>query len=192
AQHPVITGGLAEFQDIGPQRAVAALGVTPGLRVLDFCAGGGGKSLALAALGAQVTAHDSAPSRMKDLAKRAARAQAAVRLGLEAGVPPFDLVVCDVPCSGSGAWRRAVEGKWQLTPEALAGLVELQRSIVAEAAAHLRPGGRLAYMTCSLLKAENEEQALYFSERYALQRMYQFTPLDGADGFFHAEFAAPG
>jgi 16S rRNA (cytosine967-C5)-methyltransferase len=190
--------GLVELQDAASQALVEALGPTPAgaARTLDYCAGGGGKALALAAAGwGPVFAHDADAGRMRDLPERAARA--GVRIGvLGPGKPsaqgPFDLVLCDVPCSGSGAWRRQPEAKWTLTPAALDRLCRLQADILDEAARLVAPGGRLAYATCSMLRAENEDQALAFLSRAPgwrpeLQR--RWSPLQGGDGFGLAIFA---
>jgi len=186
--------GLIEFQDIGSQRAVAALGDLTGLSVLDYCAGGGGKSLAFAAAGASITAHDRDPRRMSDLAPRAKRAQAAIRQKTAADLERalFDVVACDVPCSGSGAWRRAVDTKWTLTPDQLSDMVAIQRQIVEAALQYVKPGGRLVYMTCSLFALENIAQAAWISETLQIDliEQQQMTPLDGGDGFFVAVFQA--
>lgn len=184
--------GLVELQDAASQAVVAALPRTGG-RVLDYCAGGGGKALAIAALDprADIIAHDAAPRRMADLPARAARAGARVALADAAGVAraaPYDLVLCDVPCSGSGAWRRAPEGKWRLDAAALAGLFHTQAQILDRAAGLVAPGGTLAYATCSLLADENETQADAFLGRaggaFRAGRRLRLTPLDGGDGFF--------
>jgi 16S rRNA (cytosine967-C5)-methyltransferase len=180
--------GLVELQDAASQAVIAALPELTGRRVLDYCAGGGGKALALAARGADVTAHDADPARMRDLPDRAARAQANIALqnkpnGL------FDLVLTDVPCSGSGAWRRAPEGKWALTPARLVQLQELQAQILAEAWEQVRPGGHLAYATCSMFGVENDLQVAAFVDQTACATLLwqrHFTPLEGGDGFFVA------
>ncbi|MEM9438183.1 MAG: RsmB/NOP family class I SAM-dependent RNA methyltransferase [Pseudomonadota bacterium] len=192
AQHSLYLEGLVELQDLGSQIAMEALEIAQGSRVLDFCAGGGGKALAAAAQGAQVTAHDAMPARMGDLPTRAARAGAEIDLAPPRGA--YDYVICDVPCSGSGAWRRSPSGKWQLGPDDLARLVALQRSIVREALGFLRPGGCLAYMTCSLLQVENRDQRDFLLDasvsgaQLSLLRDAQLTPLDGSDGFYYAVF----
>ena len=187
------SGGLVELQDFSPQRAVEALPLHDGMRVLDYCAGGGGKTLAMAARADLVlTAHDAIPARMKDLPARAARAGIAVTqadTGALAKMPPFDLVLTDVPCSGTGTWRRAPEAKWTLTPARLAALVATQADILDRAGALVRPGGVLAYMTCSLLEAENGDQIAAYLARaphYRLDRERRFGPLDGGDGFYLA------
>lgn len=184
--------GLVELQDAASQAVVAALGVQPGMRVLDYCAGGGGKTLALAADGAAVTAHDIDPGRMRDLPERAKRAGVHPRVlsgAAVAGAAPFDMVFADAPCSGSGAWRRAPEGKWRLTRARLDELVTLQARILDDIAGWVAPGGRLAYATCSLLEAENGAQVRGFLDRapgWRLDTERRFTPQDGGDGFYVA------
>ncbi|MTH64938.1 RsmB/NOP family class I SAM-dependent RNA methyltransferase [Paracoccus shanxieyensis] len=179
--------GLVELQDLSPQLACAAL---PEARtVLDYCAGGGGKALALAAKGAQVTAHDIDARRMSDLPARAKRAGAAIRLAQPGQVQGlFDLVVADVPCSGSGTWRRTPDAKWRFDDAALQHLLTVQAQILDRVAAHVAPGGHLAYMTCSLLEGENQRQADAFVQRAGFDpvAMRRFTPLDASDGFFLA------
>mgnify|MGYP005840561397 CR=1 FL=1 len=151
--------GLVELQDGSGQAAVAALDLPPAGRVLDYCAGGGGKLLAMGARSdAALVAHDAAPGRMADLPGRAARAGLEVQRLDTAALPgqaPFDLVLCDLPCSGSGTWRRTPEAKWRLSPERLTDLGTLQRRILDHAATLVAPGGRLACMTCSVLTEEN-------------------------------------
>ncbi|MEL6957742.1 MAG: RsmB/NOP family class I SAM-dependent RNA methyltransferase, partial [Pseudomonadota bacterium] len=158
ANAPSYLNGDVEMQDVSSQRAVLALGIEPGMRVLDYCAGGGGKALAMAALGANVTAHDIEPSRMSDLPTRAARAGADIEIADARKLKGqrFDLVLCDAPCSGSGTWRRTPEAKWALTSERLEHLIQLQRQIMKDASTFVRPDGVLAYATCSILRAENE------------------------------------
>ncbi|TJZ94125.1 RsmB/NOP family class I SAM-dependent RNA methyltransferase [Paracoccus gahaiensis] len=182
--------GLVELQDLSPQQACALLPLAPGLRVLDYCAGGGGKALALGGRqpGMTITAHDALPDRMADLPARAERA--GLRIALEARPRgPFDLVVTDVPCSGSGTWRRTPDAKWRLDAAQLDELLALQAHILDRAAPLVGPGGHLAYMTCSLLTAENEDQIRAFHARQSgfvavMQRLW--TPLQGGDGFFLA------
>jgi 16S rRNA (cytosine967-C5)-methyltransferase len=132
--------------------------------------------------------HDADPQRMKDLPERAARAGA--RLQVEAAPQgPYDLVLCDVPCSGSGAWRRAPEGKWRLTPEALDGLRATQSDILRRCAGLVAPGGTLAYATCSVLAEENAAQIAGFCAAHAdwqAGATRQFLPQDGGDGFYVA------
>lgn len=179
--------GWIELQDAASQAAVAALPIAPGLRVLDYCAGGGGKALALADMGASVTAHDADPARMRDLPVRAARA--GVDISCVARVPDntdFDLVLCDVPCSGSGAWRRSPEGKWRLTPARLEQLNETQDAILETAAAICGPDTSLAYVTCSVLACENADRVRSFLETHpgwSLSVSRTWLPDEGTDGF---------
>jgi 16S rRNA (cytosine967-C5)-methyltransferase len=185
--------GWVELQDASSQAVVEALPLADGMRVLDHCAGGGGKSLAMAARAdVQLFAHDIAPQRMADLPRRADRAGVDVTLTAapeENG--PYDLVLVDAPCSGLGSWRRDPEGKWALTPERLAELVDLQARILQRAAGMVRPGGCLAYATCSMLRDENADQVTGFLAKAAgwtLERSLALTPLTGGDGFFLATF----
>ncbi|KUF11549.1 RsmB/NOP family class I SAM-dependent RNA methyltransferase [Pseudoponticoccus marisrubri] len=188
ARSTAFAEGLVELQDVASQAVTDLLPLRPGLRVLDYCAGGGGKALAMAARmgGGPVAVHDADPARMSDLPARAARAGA--RLSPVARPePPYDLVLCDVPCSGSGAWRRAPEGKWRLDPDGLAGLLRVQAEILDTCAALVGPGGRLAYATCSVLSQENAQQIDGFRSRRAgwhVEDQRQFLPSDGGDGFF--------
>ena len=189
--------GLIEPQDLSVQRAVLAVDWPKGA-ILDYCAGGGGKSLAIAALtGQRIAAHDAAPQRMTDLPRRAARAGAMIDIvRTEALVQsgPFAAVLCDVPCSGSGTWRRDPEAKWRLTSARLDGLVALQAEILDAAAALIAPGGQLVYMTCSLFLAENAAQIAAFLTRHpgwhCLSEGFD-TPLTASDGFYHAVLRAP-
>lgn len=182
--------GLIELQDAASQAVIAALDLRPGLRVLDYCAGGGGKTLAMAACGVTLFAHDAHPQRMKDLAARAARAKATVSIVQNpADTAPYDLILMDVPCSGSGSWRRDPQGKWALTEAKLRETLALQASILDRCQAMVKPQGALAYVTCSLLQDENEAQVSAFVARHGgwrvtLQR--RFSPLQGGDGFFVA------
>ncbi|WP_347309743.1 RsmB/NOP family class I SAM-dependent RNA methyltransferase [Defluviimonas sp. SAOS-178_SWC] len=185
-------GGLVELQDLSPQAAVEALPLRPGDSVLDYCAGGGGKALALAARGVRsVTAHDALPQRMRDLPARAARAGADVALADTRSLRgrEFDLVLVDVPCSGTGTWRRTPDAKWTLTAERVADLVRLQADILDAAEHFVAPKGHLAYMTCSLLAEENRAQIDRFVARspgWGLVEDRLYTSLGGGDGFYSA------
>lgn len=184
-------GGLVELQDAASQAAVALVPLGAGDRMLDYCAGGGGKALAFAARAgaAEIAAHDVDAARMRDIPARAARAGARIAV-LPPGKPggPYDLVVVDAPCSGSGTWRRTPEAKWHLTPERLAELVTLQGRILDAAAALVRPGGRLAYFTCSLFDVENTAQIQTFMKGggWQVETARRFDPTEGGDGFFAA------
>ena len=191
--------GAVELQDGSSQTAMATLDVPAGARVLDYCAGGGGKVLALAAR-AEATwyAHDADAGRMKDLPARAARAGVQVHClapGQAARHAPYDLVLCDVPCSGSGTWRRAPDAKWRLDPDRLAELTRLQLAILQEAAALVAPGGELAYATCSLLRPENEGVIKKFTEETVGWQCFftaRWPVSDEGDGFFLARFGRSG
>nr|WP_272911558.1 RsmB/NOP family class I SAM-dependent RNA methyltransferase [Loktanella sp. M215] len=182
--------GLVEVQDSSSQMAIARLPLLPGQRILDFCAGGGGKALALAdRLGGPVWAHDIDPRRMTDIAPRAARAEVQITpLATEAlrKAAPFDLILCDAPCSGSGTWRRTPDAKWRLTPERLTELNAIQSEILDRAALLTRAGSVMAYATCSVLTAENEGIVAPFLERHPdwtrIDRM-ALQPTEHHDGF---------
>ncbi len=193
--------GMVELQDVSSQYVAESAGARPGMTVLDYCAGGGGKTLALAAAmqgRGRLMAWDVNPRRMADLPARASRASAEVRVlsdGERARLgATCDLVLVDAPCSGTGAWRRKPEGKWRLTPEELAGYPPLQDAILDAAAGHVKPGGLLVYATCSLLRAENEDRAAAFVARHpdwTPDGARRLSPVDGGDGFFMARFRAP-
>ena len=187
AQSDAFATGLVELQDVASQAVVDALPLAPGLRVLDYCAGGGGKTLAMAArLSGPVEAHDADPRRMSHLPERAARAGAEVVL-IARPEPRYDLVLCDVPCSGSGSWRRAPEGKWRLTPERLDALVRTQAQILDRTAELVKTGGVLAFATCSVLSRENEAQIDAFLARHSAwtcTMQHRFGLDQGGDGFF--------
>ncbi|MCO8144261.1 RsmB/NOP family class I SAM-dependent RNA methyltransferase [Rhodovulum tesquicola] len=185
--------GLVELQDAASQTVADLMPLPEGGRVLDFCAGGGGKTLALAGrVSARFFAHDAAPGRMRDLPARAARAGVEVTLVAAddlAAAAPFDLVLCDVPCTGSGAWRRSPEAKWRTGPDDLARLLAVQAGILDRAAPLVAPGGALGYATCSLIEAENGGQvAAFLSRQPGWTRVAErrLTPLDGGDGFHAA------
>lgn len=188
--------GLVELQDLSSQAAIGLLPLCDGISALDYCAGGGGKALAMAAAARlRLTAHDAAPRRMADLPERARRAGARIAMAETAALTgrQFDLVLVDAPCSGSGTWRRTPDAKWRLTPARLEELVALQAGILDQAAAHVAPGGHLAYMTCSFLKGENDDQIARFLTRhpsFAARDLRHFGRDDAGaflgDGFFAA------
>ncbi len=187
--------GFVELQDVSSQRIARFTGVQPGMRVLDYCAGGGGKTLALAALMQQqgaLLAHDVNPSRMKDLPERARRAGAKIQI-----LPPnqlelarkCDLVLVDAPCSGSGAWRRNPDSKWRLSVAGLEKLTQLQDEILGLAKGFVKPGGKLVYATCSLFNLENDQRIQHFmaeNSGWTLADEVHLTPSTGGDGFFGA------
>jgi 16S rRNA (cytosine967-C5)-methyltransferase len=170
-RHIAYLGGLVEIQDEASQIGALLTGAGRGMQVLDLCAGGGGKTLAMAAqMGntGQIYAYDADRRRLEKLRPRAKRADArniqyvdgAARLPEAA-----ELVVLDVPCSGTGTWRRNPELRWRLTPERLAALTQLQDSLLDRGAALVEPGGELIYMTCSLLPEECEARVDAFLAR---------------------------
>ena len=170
---PEFAKGWFEVQDLGSQIAAAAAGPLKGLQVLDLCAGGGGKTLALAAVmgsSGQIYAYDADSKRLSEVVTRAQRA--GVR-NLQTRSPRkpgslddlagrMDLVFVDAPCTGSGVWRRHPDSKWRLTREQLDRRIADQKAVLAEARRLTRPGGRIVYVTCSLLAEENEDQIAAF------------------------------
>ncbi|MGR3679025.1 MAG: RsmB/NOP family class I SAM-dependent RNA methyltransferase [Paracoccaceae bacterium] len=183
--------GVVELQDGASQALVEALPLSNGLKVLDYCAGGGGKTLAMAALAdLDLTAHDAFPRRMADLDARAARADIQVhQVDTEnlSNQGAFDLVLCDAPCSGSGAWRRSPGGKWTLSANDFNDLQNQQSQILDEAAKLVCPGGVLAYATCSVLKPENQSQIDAFLKRctgWQVVEDHFWRPDQESDGFY--------
>jgi 16S rRNA (cytosine967-C5)-methyltransferase len=216
--HSAYESGLVEVQDEGSQLIALACEPQDAERILDLCAGAGGKALALAAEApdATILATDSNRSRLAKLAPRAERARARIETRLLN--PPdelgdladwrgtADLVLVDAPCSGSGTWRRNPEGRWRLTPERLDRLVALQGRLLDLAAELVRPGGRLVYAVCSLLSREGAGQIEAFLSRRS-SWIRDETPIaagrfdgagrlltpgyDGTDGFFVARLDRP-
>ena len=181
--------GMIELQDAASQALSDRIPLVTGGRFLDYCAGGGGKTLAIAArVDGEFLAYDADPKRLQDLPKRAGRAGVEVTI-LEKPEGVYDTVLCDVPCSGSGSWRRSPEAKWRLTKERLAELRSIQAGILDKAARLVAPRGSLAYATCSLFRDENEAQVDAFlarESRFSLVQTFRWTPLDGGDGFYLA------
>jgi 16S rRNA (cytosine967-C5)-methyltransferase len=166
---PAYGKGWVEVQDIGSQLAALASGVVPGQQVLDYCAGAGGKTLALSALlmnTGQVHAWDIDWRRLRAIWPRLKRADARnvqVKDGNEDKalgdlVEKMDVVFCDAPCTGTGTWRRRPDAKWRLKPAALAKRIEEQNTVLERAQHYVKPGGRLVYVTCSVLPEENEDR----------------------------------
>lgn len=166
---PEFAKGWFEVQDLGSQVAAAAAGAVKGRQVMDLCAGGGGKSMALAsAMGntGQLYAYDADPRRLSEVVRRGQRAGVRnLQVRSPKGPDPLhglegrmDVVFVDAPCTGSGVWRRHPDAKWRLTPAQLERRQGEQRQVLAMARPLLKPGGRLIYVTCSLLAEENEDQ----------------------------------
>src|SRR5260370_15174413 len=177
--------GLVEVQDEGSQLAALLADARAHMRVVDFCAGAGGKTLALAAEmrhRGKLVACDTAAWRLERAGKRLRRAGISnvERRVLASERDPwvkrhaasFDRVLVDAPCLGIGSWRRNPDGKWRATPQDLAELVVRQRDILASAARLVKPGGRLVYVTCSLLREENQAQAEGFLPSHADFTLY--------------------
>ncbi|GLK55440.1 16S rRNA (cytosine967-C5)-methyltransferase [Methylopila capsulata] len=175
---PAHLKGLVEVQDEGSQLAALVAGAAPGMQVVDFCAGAGGKTLALAATmdnRGQIYAHDNDVRRLSPLHDRAERAgvrnmqvraprgEADVLADL---VGRADLVLIDAPCTGAGTWRRNPDAKWRLKPAALEARIAEQDAVLAAAAPLVKPGGRLVYVTCSVLAEENEDRLAAFRAQF--------------------------
>jgi len=173
---PVFLKGQIEIQDEGSQLAALLADAKPGEQVVDLCAGAGGKTLALAAAmdnHGQIYATDLDKRRLAPIHARLARAGARnvqVRRPIGRGggdsladlAGRADLVMIDAPCTGTGAWRRNPDAKWRIRPGALAERVKEQAAVLEQAAALLKPGGRIAYITCSILAEENGDQVQRF------------------------------
>ena len=170
---PAYGKGWVEVQDTGSQLAALAAGPIEGLQVFDYCAGAGGKTLALAAQAGntgQVYAWDYDGRRLRAIwprLKRAGARNVQVREGKEAEVladlkGSIDLVFVDAPCTGSGTWRRRPDAKWRLKPNALEKRMAEQDEVLAKASTYVKPGGRMVYVTCSVLPEENEDRVEAF------------------------------
>ncbi len=214
-QWDVYQDGSVEIQDCGSQLVCEAVDAIPGETVVDLCAGAGGKTLALAARlanAATIVAADTDRSRLSRIADRACRADAFIdhtvllnpgreMEALAQWEGNADVVLVDAPCSGTGTWRRNPEARWRLTEATLAQLARAQAHVLDLGARLLRPGGRLVYVTCSLLDEEGAEQFEAFLARHpdlAPQPLalplgaprgngVRLTPFsDSTDGFFIA------
>lgn len=179
---PAFQKGWFEVQDEGSQLAAALAGAAAGMQVLDYCAGAGGKTLALSASmenRGQLFAYDSDKGRLAPIFDRIRRAdnRNIQVLSKPQELAPLegqmDLVLIDAPCTGSGTWRRRPDAKWRLTPKQLEVRMAEQSAILDAASAYVKPGGRLAYVTCSVFAAENGDQIDAF-----LTRAPGFEPVD--------------
>lgn len=171
---PAYNKGWVEVQDEGSQLAALAAGDVRGKQVLDFCAGGGGKALALAAQmdnSGQIHAYDSDAKRLAPIFERLSRAGIRNAQIISPAESPerleqlrgrMNVVFVDAPCSGSGTWRRRPDSKWRLTPEQLAARMKEQDDVLAAAAEYVAPDGALVYVTCSIFAEENEDRVASF------------------------------
>jgi 16S rRNA (cytosine967-C5)-methyltransferase len=160
----VMQDGSIEPMDEGSQLAAVLVDARPGQRVLDLCAGAGGKALALAAImgnQGEIHADDRDAKRLTKLDARAWRAGARnISVTKPSGL--YDRVLVDAPCSGSGTWRRSVDARWRLTPATLSAYGRAQEDLLIKAADLTRPGGLLIYVTCSWIAAENQDRVEKF------------------------------
>ena len=195
-QSAALAEGLVEVQDEGSQLIALACAAKPGMRIIDLCAGAGGKALALAAAtsnAVEIIACDTNRQRLSKLPQRADRAGATIATRLldapreaEALVAlheSADIVLVDAPCSGSGTWRRSPEGRWRLTPQRLDRVIALQARVLDLAAPLVRPGGALVYAVCSLLGREGMDQVASFLGRHSGWSVQDpFTDIGRLDG----------
>lgn len=193
--------GLLEVQDAASQLIAPFLQVAPGQRVVDACAGAGGKTLHLAAImknKGRVVSLDTEAWKLKELQKRARRAGVT---NLETRViessktvkrleNSADRVLLDVPCSGLGVLKRNPDAKWKLSPDFVASVKETQRQILNDYACMTKPGGLMVYSTCSILPSENQQQVKSFLEandgQFSLVQEHHVWPSEGYDGFYMA------
>jgi len=202
---PEFKEGLFEIQDEGSQLVAELVECSPGDQVLDYCSGSGGKSLAFAPSlqgRGQIYLHDIRPQILLEAKRRLRRAGVQNAQFLSPGHPrlqslknSLDWVLADVPCSGSGTYRRNPDMKWKIGEAQIQELILKQSAIVEEALSYLRPGGRLVYATCSIFARENELQVKNFSnpsnvascESLEVEKVLQLFPKSGGhDGFFGA------
>ncbi|TXI36441.1 MAG: RsmB/NOP family class I SAM-dependent RNA methyltransferase [Nitrosomonas sp.] len=195
--------GYFEVQDEGSQLVAGLVNPKPGDIVLDFCAGSGGKTLALAVpmIGkGQIYLHDIRQEALAEARRRLRRAGIQNAQVIQDKSPHLsklkkkcDWVLVDAPCSGTGTLRRNPDMKWRFEIEWISRLQGQQRTIFERALSFLKPGGRIVYATCSVLRAENEVQSEHFAKTYGLQiegQPFKSLPTQGGmDGFFGVTFA---
>lgn len=199
-QNQLFKLGLFEIQDAGSQAISEFLDVEPGMRVIDACAGGGGKTLHLAALmqnKGRIISMDVTQWKLDELKKRARRAGASnIEPRLIEGSKTIkrlentaDRLLLDVPCSGLGVIKRNPDAKWKLNPEFILRTKELQQKILDEYSAMTKVGGQLVYSTCSILPSENQNQVQKFldnHQNFKLIKDKTILPSEGFDGFYMA------
>ncbi len=169
------------FMDEGSQVIAAQIKAKPGDRVLDLCAGGGGKTRMLLATGADITAVDISQTRLAKIPG----VHRIVADGRTVSLPPFDWILVDAPCSGTGTLRRSPDIFGRLQEADIAAYAKLQRELVANATQMLKPTGRLVYATCSVLPEENP---MNFDGLELIENRQLLPSTDGCDGFYHASF----
>jgi len=198
---PAYREGLFEIQDLGSQEVGIFSGVRPGMKVVDACAGAGGKTLHLAALmknKGELYAFDIYPSKIRELKKRARRAGVKNLKKASLADPEeikslenqADVVLIDAPCSGSGTYRRNPHLKWKFEPGAFEKIIRTQRHVLDEYARMVKPGGTLIYATCSVLGDENRRQVEDFLNRhkdFTFVEEKHVWPGPGRDGFYMAK-----
>ena len=200
-QQPAFKDGLFEVQDAGSQLIAPFLNVEPGQRVIDACAGGGGKTLHLAALmqnKGRIIALDTEDWKLNELKKRARRAGASntieTRL-IESSKTikrlenSADRLLLDVPCSGLGVLKRNPDAKWKLDLDFIENVKAVQQKILNEYSSMLKSGGLMVYSTCSILHSENEKQVEVFLQEkkdFQLVKQKMVYPSQGFDGFYMA------
>lgn len=198
-QSKLFKEGKLEFQDIGSQLIVAAAGIQPGMTVVDFCAGKGGKTLQIGGLLKQkgkIIASDIESGRLNILQKRALNAgiqniTVCPKERISSYKGKADIVLVDAPCTGSGTIRRQPDLKYRLQPQQLTDILPVQAEILREAAPLVKPGGKLVYATCSIFKDENERQISAFLKNtdatfHLEKEQYLLPHTDNSDGFYYA------
>lgn len=197
---PEFKEGLFEVQDAGSQYISHFTHAKPGMRIIDACAGGGGKTLHLAALiqnKGRIISMDTEQWKLDELKKRARRGGVSTvetRLIDSSKVikrleKSADLLLLDVPCSGTGVLRRNPDAKWKLSPEFIESVKTAQHDILASYSEMVKPGGTMVYATCSILHSENEDQVEKFLEtdqNFELNEEKRIWPSEGFDGFYMA------
>jgi len=198
-KHPLYRQGILEVQDAGSQQIAPFLQVEPGMRVIDACAGAGGKSLHLSALlknTGKLICMDVHEYKLVELRRRAKRARATnieIRLisdtkTIKRQAGQADRLLLDVPCSGLGVLRRNPDAKWKLNTDFLHRVQEIQKTILNSYGRMLKPNGKMVYATCSILPSENQNQVMNFLQQnpgFELEEEKFLFP-DQQDGFYMA------